>query len=92
MNNIKCPNCSEVFKVDETGFANILKQVRDSSYQDELDTRLRLAAKEKEVAIELAESNAKNNTQAQLGEKEKEIADLTAQLDKLKHKSKMILI
>ena len=36
MNNIICPNCKKVFKVDEAGFADILKQVRDHQFEEEL--------------------------------------------------------
>ena len=36
MNEIICPNCKKVFKVDEAGFADILKQVRDHQFEEEL--------------------------------------------------------
>jgi len=32
MNEIKCPNCSKAFKIDEAGFADIIKQVRDEEF------------------------------------------------------------
>ena len=48
MNKIVCPNCSEAFKIDEAGFADIVKQVRDQQFNAELDNRLALAEKEKE--------------------------------------------
>ena len=60
MNEIICPNCKKAFKVDEAGFADILKQVRDHQFQDELENRLALAEKEKENAVKLAEANLKN--------------------------------
>lgn len=40
MNEIKCPHCSKAFKVDETGYANILKQVYDHEFENQLNERL----------------------------------------------------
>ncbi len=57
MNEIICPNCKKAFKVDEAGFADILKQVRDHQFQEELENRLNLAEKEKESAVKLAEAH-----------------------------------
>jgi hypothetical protein len=78
MNEIICPNCKEVFKVDEAGFADILKQVRDHKFEEELQNRLSVAAKEKESAVKLAEANLKNSLQAELANKDKEIIELKA--------------
>jgi hypothetical protein len=78
MNEIICPNCHKVFKVDEAGFADILKQVRDHKFEEELQTRLNLAETEKENAVKLAEANLKNSLQQNLVEKDKEIAQLRA--------------
>ncbi len=76
MNEIICPNCKKVFKVDEAGFADILKQVRDHQFEEELKARLDLAEQEKKSAVQLAEANHKNSLQAKLAEKDKEIAQL----------------
>jgi len=76
MNDIICPNCKKVFKVDEAGFANILKQVRDHQFEEELQKRLNLAEKEKENAVKLAEANIKNSQQENLAKKESEIAEM----------------
>ena len=57
MNEIICPNCKKAFKVDEAGFADILKQVRDHQFEEELASRLALAENEKNTAVELAEAN-----------------------------------
>ncbi len=78
MNEIICPHCNKVFKVDEAGFADILKQVRDHKFEEELNARLNLAEKDKKNAIQLAEANLKNELQGELAEKEKEIAKLNA--------------
>lgn len=81
MNEIKCPKCKEVFKVDEAGFADILKQVRDHKFEEELRNRLSLAEKDKESAIKLVEANLKNSQQTELSNKDKEIMQLKAKLE-----------
>lgn len=82
MNDIICPHCKKVFKVDEAGFADILKQVRDHVFDKELHERLELAEKEKENAVKLAESNLKNTLQEELTKKDKELAELRAENDR----------
>lgn len=79
MNEIICPNCKKAFKVDETGFADIVKQVRDHQFEEELQNRLNLADKEKESAVKLAEANVRNSLQEQLAKKDKELTELKAQ-------------
>ncbi len=78
MNEIICPNCKKVFKIDEAGFADILKQVRDHQFEEELQKRLSLAEKEKDNAVKLAEANLKNSLQDNLANKDKEIIELKA--------------
>jgi hypothetical protein len=84
-NTVKCPNCKEVFKVDDSVYTDIVKQVRDQQFQDELSNRLENAKNDKENAIALAESNLKNSYQAQLAQKQSEI-------DALKFRSKSELV
>jgi hypothetical protein len=81
MNDIICPNCKKAFKVDEAGFADILKQVRDHQFEEELQNRLNLADKEKESAVKLAEANVRNLLQEQLAKKDTELAQLKAQAE-----------
>lgn len=76
MNEIICPNCQKVFKVDEAGFAEILKQVRDHKFEEELQNRLNLAEQEKKNAVELAEAKLRNSLQKELSDKENEILQL----------------
>ncbi|WP_347840015.1 DUF2130 domain-containing protein [uncultured Draconibacterium sp.] len=78
MNEIICPHCKKVFKVDEAGFADILKQVRDHQFDKELKERLALANTEKENAIKLAEANLRSSLQEQLAKKDNELTALKA--------------
>ena len=68
MNEIKCPKCNEVFKVDESGFAEILKQVRDEAFDKAIKEREALLKEEKESAIKLAEAKTQNLLQAEIAE------------------------
>ena len=78
MNEIICPNCKKAFKVDEAGFADILKQVRDHQFEEELEKRLKLADNEKESAVKLAEANLKSLLQEDLNKKDKELLEKLA--------------
>lgn len=75
MNQIKCPHCGTVFTINETEYSQLLAQVRGHEFEKEIHERL-----ERERA--LFEEQSKNQLQAYLNEKDKEIADLQAQLEK----------
>ena len=83
--SVKCPNCKEVFKVDDSVYTNIVKQVRDQQFQEELSSRLAIAENDKKSAVELAQQRIKNDYQQQLAQKQGE-------LDLLTQKSKSDLI
>jgi len=76
MNEIICPNCKKAFKVDEAGFAEILKQVRNHQFEEELQERLKLAEREKNSEIELTKEKFKSHLQEQLSKKDAEISQL----------------
>ena len=78
MNEIICPSCKKAFKIDEAGFADILKQVRDHQFEEELEKRLKLAENEKESAVKLAEANFKSVLQEDLNKKDKELSEKLA--------------
>jgi hypothetical protein len=78
MNDIICPHCNKAFKVDESGFADILRQVRNNEFDKEIKERLALAEKEKAGAVQLAEANLKNSVQQELLKKDQQIIELTA--------------
>tara|TARA_B110000114_G_scaffold163326_1_gene182032 strand:- start:309 stop:1577 length:1269 start_codon:yes stop_codon:yes gene_type:complete len=75
-NTVKCPSCKEVFKVDDSVYTDIVKQVRDQQFQDELSNRLEYAKNEKLTALQLKESELQNKHQAQLAEKQRAIEEL----------------
>ena len=80
MNEVICPGCDKAFKIDEAGYADILKQVRDSVFEQELNTRLELAEREKRAALELATTKAASDLDKAVAAKNVEIQDLHARL------------
>lgn len=81
MQDINCPHCGKAFKIDESGYAEILKQVRDNEFDQDLHERLALAEKEKQAAIELAVTKAASELQQKAAAKDAEIQDLKSKLD-----------
>lgn len=81
MEEIKCPKCGEVFKVDESGYAAIVKQVRDKEFTKEIDQREVQFAAEKENAVNLAVAEIEKAYRAELLEKERELSSLQVKID-----------
>ena len=81
MNEIICPHCKKAFKIDEAGYANILKQVRDSEFEQQLHERLELAEKEKNNAVELARERVTSEMEKASAIKDREIQELNSKLD-----------
>lgn len=59
MQEIKCPNCGEVFQVDESGYAQIASQVRDKEFDKEIKQREKLIESQKELEIEKLKAQLK---------------------------------
>ena len=84
-NTVKCPSCKEVFKVDDSVYTDIVKQVRDQQFDDEINSRIQAEKKAKESALKTTELELSNKFQIELANKQGEI-------DVLKAKSKANLI
>lgn len=89
MNEIICPSCNKTFKVDEAGFADILKQVRDHQFEKELENRLNIAEKEKSEALKLKEVQVENSFKDLISEKEKELSEFKSKLDNAQTKTQL---
>ena len=81
MHEIICPHCSKAFKIDEAGYADILKQVRDGAFEQQLHERLELAEQDKRNAVELAQAQLASQMQKSAAAKDSEIQALKAKLD-----------
>ena len=81
MQEIKCPKCGEVFQVDESGYAAIVKQVRDKEFEKEISAREKAYMQQKDNAVEMAVTRTE-------AEKDRIIAQLRAQLKKKQQTTK----
>ena len=84
MREIKCPNCGEVFQVDETGYAQILKQVRDEEFNKELERREAELSRQNKSDIELVRMKEQQDAADKLIEKENKLKDLDREIEKLR--------
>ena len=80
MHEISCPHCHKAFKIDEAGYADIAKQVRDREFEKQLNDRLDLAEREKENALALLKEKTLNEIRLAAAEKDQSIEALKAQL------------
>jgi len=81
MHEIICPHCCKAFKIDEAGYADILKQVRDGAFEQQLHERLELAEQDKRNAVELPQAQVASAMQKTAVAKDSEIQALKAKLD-----------
>ena len=80
MQEIKCPNCGKTFVVDDSGYAQIARQVRDSEFDRALRQRERDIAEAKEKEFELAQMRQKEAFDRALAEAERRVEQLKTQL------------
>ncbi|KJL42021.1 hypothetical protein RR49_00319 [Microbacterium ginsengisoli] len=81
MHEIKCPHCGQTFTIDEAGYADIVQQVRNAEFQQELHERLERADEDQKKALELAEAKAASELQKAASSKDAEIQELKAKLE-----------
>ncbi|BEH60158.1 DUF2130 domain-containing protein [Burkholderia pseudomallei] len=91
MNEIICPHCGKAFKIDEAGYADILKQVRDNEFEQQLHERLELAERDKLNAIELATTKVASELGRAASAKDAEIQNLKAKLDTIEVAQKLAI-
>lgn len=75
MHEIICPHCGTAFTIDEAGYADILKQVRDADFEKQLHERLELADRDKEQELKLAQAKAEAERAKLLSELEQARAE-----------------
>ena len=81
MQEIKCPKCGEVFQVDESGYAAIVKQVRDREFEKEISERENVYKTEKDSAVKVAVTMAQSQKDKEIAEKDLEIARLKGEIE-----------
>lgn len=92
MNEIKCPKCGHYFKINESDYSDIVKQIKNQEFAKELNERIKLIETDKEKEIKLIEINAKNNFKDKMYDKEKEINELKNKLEIIENKKNNELV
>jgi len=80
MNEIKCPECGSKISIDEDNYSNIIKQVRDQEFEDEISKRIEFLEKDKQKSVDLAIQNIRLKMQEASFLNEKKIQVLQSQL------------
>lgn len=89
MKEIKCPKCGEVFQVDESGYAQIVQQVRDAEFTQELERRANELKEKQDSEIALSQMESEKEYTEKLSEKDREIEALKAQLSQAETEKKL---
>ena len=87
MQEIKCPKCGEVFQIDEAGYAEIVKQIRNREFNDELQRQKSAMDSEKKMAVELAVSKANSQKEYEINKLKNQLAAQNNELNNMKDKS-----
>lgn len=80
MNQIKCPHCGKEFTIDEASYSDIVSQIRNKEFQDEVHEKLEQIQKQNEKDIIIEKSKVESNYKEQLSKKEQELNDLKQKL------------
>jgi len=81
MNEIKCPHCGEAFKIDEAGYADIVKQIRDDQYEKDLHNQLKLMEEKQKADIELEKEKSERKFAEDMVKKDQAISELKAKIE-----------
>ena len=84
MKELKCPNCGQVFQVDEADYASIVSQVKNAEFDAEVDRRLAELHERHKAEQELATAKIEQSFQKQLSSKEVELSNKDAEISRLK--------
>ena len=86
MQEIKCPHCGQVFQVDESGYASIVQQVRDSEFHKELERREAELREKNESSVKIARMEQEKVSAEELQRKNDRIAEMDKEIQALKAK------
>jgi hypothetical protein len=89
MHEIKCPKCGEIFQVDESGYAELLSQVRNEAFEEELHKRAMELEDKNKNDIKMARMEQEKSFNAALTNKDKAIADKDMEIQQLKSRIEM---
>jgi len=89
MHEIKCPKCGEVFQVDESGYAQLLSQVRDEAFEEELHKRAEALELKSKGDLKIAKMEQEKSFNEVLNDKNKALADKEVEIQQLKNQIAM---
>ena len=89
MHEIKCPKCGEVFQVDESGYAELLSQVRNEAFEQELHKRAKELEDKNKSDLKMAQMQQEKSFAETISDKDKEIANKDMEIQKLKNQIAM---
>lgn len=89
MHEIKCPKCGEVFQVDESGYAELLSQVRNEAFEQELHKRAKELEDKNKSDLKMAQMQQEKSFAETISDKDKEIANKEMEIQKLKNQISM---
>ena len=89
MNEIKCPKCGTMFRINETDYENITKQIRDKEFESELNRIREEHKKDLENQIKLTQMNKELDLKELLNKKELEITNLKNEITLNKKEQEM---
>ncbi len=86
MQEIKCPHCGKVFQVDESGYAGIVRQVRDSEFHKELERREAELREKTDASVRIARMEQEKISAEEIQRKDTRIAEMDKEIEALKAK------
>lgn len=88
MNEIKCPKCGTVFQIDEQDYESIVKQVRDHTFEEELNERKAQFQRELESAVKLAKADTEKKLLEQVNQLKMANANLETRIQSSEEEKK----
>lgn len=90
MQEIRCPKCNEVFQVDDSGYSQIVQQVRDKEFEKEAARRAEELEKAKNSELKIIEMEYEKKLESALSEKSDDISDKEKRITELEARLKSI--
>ena len=91
MAEIKCPKCGEVFSVDESEYNAIVKQIKDKTFKDELEERIKIALDSKNNEFALQKKNIEADNSKREAQLKSEIESLKNQINSFETEKKLAI-
>ena len=91
MAEIKCPKCGEVFSVDESDYNEIVKQIKDKTFKEELHERVKLELEKQESKFTLEKNKIESSNSMKVSDLTKEIEVLKSKITNFENEKKIAI-